>query len=76
MLSWIGWVATAIFAGSYLCKQGVNLRRVQAVAALLWIGYGVAIGATPVIVANLIVAGMAIVSGFRRQKEESGETVG
>jgi len=32
------------------------LRRIQALAALLWIGYGILIHAAPVIVANLVVA--------------------
>ncbi|HUF34295.1 MAG TPA: hypothetical protein VMN37_00010 [Gemmatimonadales bacterium] len=62
MLSWIGWVATAVFAASYLCRDAALLRRVQAAAALLWIGYGVLLEAPPVIVANLIVAAMALYS--------------
>jgi len=33
---------------------------VQSVAALMWLAYGVAIHALPVIVANAIVAGVAI----------------
>ena len=60
MLQWIGWVATAMFAVSYLCKRPSALRGVQALAALLWIIYGVMIHAVPVVVANLIVAGMAV----------------
>jgi hypothetical protein len=34
-LDWIGWVATAAFASSYLCKQPKSLRRVQAGPATL-----------------------------------------
>ena len=60
MLSWIGWVATAVFASSYLCRRPATLRRVQAAAAVLWVIYGVLIQAPPVIVANLIVAGAAL----------------
>jgi uncharacterized integral membrane protein len=60
LLPWIGWVATAVFAASYFCRDQATLRRVQALAALLWVGYGVAIGARPVVVANLIVAGVAV----------------
>ncbi len=70
MLDWIGWVATAIFASSYFCKQPGTLRRVQAMAALLWIGYGLLIHAWPVIVANLVVAGVALYSSFRSPDEE------
>lgn len=66
MLNWIGWVATAAFAISYFCKKPEALRRVQALAALLWIGYGILIHALPVIVANLVVAVIAVYSSFRR----------
>lgn len=69
MLSWIGWVATAIFAASYFCKRPVHLRIVQALAALLWIGHGVAIAAPPVIVANLIVATVAASSAWRQRAD-------
>ena len=65
MLEWIGWIATATFAVSYLCKEAAMLRRVQAAAAVLWIGYGVTIHAVPVIVANVVVASMAVFSSFR-----------
>ena len=60
MLEWIGWVATAVFAGSYLCKEPMKLRRVQALAAGLWVVYGAFIHALPVVVANLLVAGVAV----------------
>lgn len=65
MLEWIGWVATATFASSYFCKQPAALRRVQAVAALLWIGYGAVIRSLPVIVANVVVAVAAVYSSLR-----------
>ena len=64
MLAWIGWVATAVFAGSYLCRRPTTLRRVQAAAAVLWIAYGLLIQAAPVVVANVIVAGAALWSSF------------
>jgi hypothetical protein len=67
MLDWIGWVATATFASSYFFKQPATLRRVQALAALLWIGYGVLIHAMPVIVANLVVAAVAVLSARKTQ---------
>jgi hypothetical protein len=65
----IGWVATAVFSASYLFRSGAALRRVQALAALLWIAYGVAIASKPVIAANAIVALAALgsaVAGRRR----------
>jgi len=62
----IGWLATTLFAGSYFCKQQDHLRRLQAFAALVWVTYGVLLGAAPVIVANVIVATLALASTFRR----------
>jgi hypothetical protein len=61
-LDWIGWVATAAFASSYLCKSPKSLRGVQAGAATLWVIYGVIIHAFPVVVANVVVAAMATFS--------------
>jgi hypothetical protein len=77
MLAWIGWVATAVFAGSYLCKDQAALRRVQAAAAVLWVIYGGLIGALPVVVANLIVAGVALWSSLPRQRpsDDDGDVV-
>jgi hypothetical protein len=63
-LSLIGWVATAVFVASYLCKRQVTLRRVQAAAAVLWVVYGVIIHAFPVVVANAIVASVALYSSI------------
>jgi hypothetical protein len=65
MADWIGWVATATFASSYFCKRPATLRRVQGLAALLWLTYGLLIHALPVIVANVVVAALAIFSSFR-----------
>lgn len=54
MTQTLGWVATAIFAGSYFLRPAA-LRAVQMVAAVLWIVYGVLIDAIPVIAANALV---------------------
>ena len=56
---WIGWLATALFASSYLFRQPAALRKIQAGAALMWVIYGLIIHALPVVVANLVVAGVA-----------------
>lgn len=56
---WVGWIGTAVFALSYAATGPVTLRRIQA-AAVLWIIYGAAVGAAPVVVANAIVATMAL----------------
>jgi uncharacterized protein with PQ loop repeat len=62
MLESIGWVATVIFSSSYFFRQPASLRRIQALAACLWIVYGVCIHALPVVVANVIVAAAALYS--------------
>jgi len=73
LLNSIGWVATAVFASSYFFRQPATLRKIQAGAALLWVVYGFLIGAMPVVVANLIVAGAAVYSSFIAQRKERGE---
>lgn len=65
-VDWIGWLATAVFLVSYFTKTPKGLRRVQGVAAGLWALYGVLIHSLPVIVANILVASVAVVSSFRK----------
>ncbi len=71
MLDTIGWLATGVFSASYLFRSGKALRRVQALAALLWIVYGIAIASKPVIAANAIVAiaavGSAVAAGGKNR---------
>jgi hypothetical protein len=67
-LEWIGWVATAAFASSYFFKQPAALRKVQAGAALLWVVYGLLIHAFPVVVANVVVAAVAVYSSLAAQR--------
>jgi len=62
----VGWLATAVFMVSYFVKGPIQLRRVQGVAAGLWAFYGVLIHSTPVIVANILVAAVAVWSSFRK----------
>ncbi len=71
MFEWIGWVATATFASSYFFRRPAVLRRIQALAALLWISYGAIIHALPVIVANVVVAAVAVVSSFRTDRSSA-----
>jgi hypothetical protein len=66
MTELLGWTATAAFLISYGCKDQKRLRLVQAGAALLWTGYGVLIASRPVIVANLLVAAVAMYSSLNR----------
>jgi uncharacterized protein with PQ loop repeat len=64
-LDWVGWLATAVFLVSYFTKTPTALRRVQGLAAGLWALYGVLIHSLPVIVANILVAGVAIASSIK-----------
>ena len=65
-VDWIGWLATTVFLVSYFTKTPVALRRVQGVAAGVWALYGMLIHSLPVIVANILVASVAVVSSFRK----------
>ncbi len=67
MLDLLGWAATGIFAGSYLCRKPGALQRLQAVAAFVWIGYGFLIHARPIVVANVIVVVLAAYSSWRER---------
>jgi len=69
MADWLGWLATAVFVTSYFTKRSATLRRIQGLAACLWLVYGVLIHPLPVVVANFIVAGVAIASSFQRRRE-------
>jgi hypothetical protein len=59
MIEWLGWFATAVFVLSYFCSRPEALRAFQMLGATLWVAYGVLIGASPVVVANLLVFGAA-----------------
>ena len=71
MLDAIGWAATAIFSASYFFRQPVLLRRIQAAAACLWVAYGLAIKAFPVVAANLVVAAAAIYSSYAKAPRQA-----
>ncbi len=70
MFEWIGWIATAVFAFSYFSSEPRRLRLIQAFAALLWLGYGIVIKAPPVIVANIVVATLAIASTLKSDQSK------
>jgi len=62
----LGWKATGVFVGSYFFARPRWLRGVQMLGAALWVGYGMLIGASPVIVANLLVFSAAAWTIFRK----------
>jgi hypothetical protein len=73
MFDGLGWLATALFAGSYFCKTSRSMRRLQALAACLWVGYGIWMNALPIIVANLIVGSLALYSDWKQPRLSSAE---
>jgi hypothetical protein len=64
----LGWTATAVFVGSYFFSRPSLLRATQMIGAVLWITYGLLIGASPVIVANAMVFCAAAWTMFRRTR--------
>ena len=62
----LGWAATAVFVGSYFFAKPSLLRAAQMLGALLWIGYGLLITSSPVIVANVLVFSAAAWTAFRK----------
>jgi len=59
VIDYLGWLATAVFVGSYFCARPAALMRAQMIGAIMWVVYGISIGATPVVAANLLVFGAA-----------------
>jgi hypothetical protein len=70
MSDWLGWTATAVFTSSYFFTRPGSLRRVQMVAAIMWVAYGVLVGARPVIVANFLVLGAAAIATWKENTEQ------
>jgi hypothetical protein len=59
MVEALGWLATAVFVGSYCGGRPPALVRAQRGGALLWTVYGALVRAPPVVAANLLVLGAA-----------------
>ena len=73
LVEYLGWLATAVFVGSYLCKGSAALKRMQMIGALMWVVYGLVIGATPVVAANLLVFSVAGWTLMRTSDVVSGQ---
>jgi hypothetical protein len=65
-IEFLGWTATGVFVASYFAARPSLLRAIQMLGALLWVTYGLLIGASPVIVANVLVFAAAAWTAFRR----------
>ena len=58
-LDYLGWSATFVFVASYFCARPSAMRRTQMIGATMWVLYGIALRAYPVVVANVLVLGAA-----------------
>jgi hypothetical protein len=65
MADWLGWLATAVVAASYIARRQATLRRIQGFGACMWGAYGMLIHSWPVVVANVIVASAALLTSLR-----------
>jgi hypothetical protein len=67
MIDYLGWAATAVFVSSYFFDRAEVLRAVQMIGAIMWIAYGVVLGALPVVVANVLVFSAAAWASIRNR---------
>lgn len=65
MIDYLGWIATAVVVASYFCAGATAIRAVQMIGAVIWAIYGALIGASPVIVANVLVFAAAAWTAIR-----------
>ena len=73
MITLLGWIATSVVVGSYFCGRQRMLRLMQMAGALLWTLYGISIGASPVVVANVLVFSAAAWTARRRTRSDVQE---
>lgn len=76
MINWIevlGWVATGVTLISMMVKDMILLRVINGVSCILWIGYGIQRGDTPIILVNstiLVIHLIILVKGLRKSRRE------
>jgi hypothetical protein len=70
MTDFLGWIATGVFVSSYFFKEERHLKLAQILGSCLWIAYGVAMEAPPIVVANILVFSAAAFT-VRRPVRES-----
>ncbi len=75
MTEYLGWTATAVFVASYFFPRPETLRRVQSLGAILWVLYGILIGASPVIAANVLVLAAAGWTALRSSPPSAARNV-
>lgn len=75
-IEWLGWLATGVFVGSYFFSRPSLLRMIQMAGAVLWIIYGLTIGSTPVVVANVLVFAAAAWTSLRAMTPSASPSQG
>jgi hypothetical protein len=75
MVDYLGWAATAVFAGSYFCTSSDALRRMQMTGAVMWMAYAVVVHAAPVFVANLLVLCAAAWTATRSARRRASRPI-
>ncbi|MDF2873941.1 MAG: hypothetical protein K0R22_624 [Sporomusa sp.] len=60
VVEWLGYLASGMVAVSFVMKSIKKLRFINLVGAILFVIYGIAIQAVPVVLANLFVVGVNI----------------
>jgi hypothetical protein len=71
-MNWIeglGYLATVVTLVSMVVKDMITLRVVNGSACILWIGYGLVKGDTPILLVNGIILGIHIIALIRRGYE-------
>jgi hypothetical protein len=71
----LGWASAGVFTTSYFFQRPQVLRRVQMLGALMWTVYGLLLRAPPVVVANVMVLGAAILTAKRSPRGDATELV-
>lgn len=69
----LGWASAGVFTASYFFQRPEALRRVQMLGASMWAVYGLLLRAPPVVVANVMVLGAAVLTARRSARRNPGE---
>ena len=72
-MNWIeglGYRATVVTLVSMVVRDMVTLRLVNSIGCILWIGYGLSKGDTPILLVNGIILGIHIIALIREGKQK------
>lgn len=72
-MNWIeglGYLATVVTLVSMVVRDMVTLRLVNSIGCILWIGYGLSKGDTPILLVNGIILGIHIIALIREGKQK------